>query len=262
MRRKIFMVWACFMLLMGAALPLERACAETLPVLVIGSDEFEPYNYVGADGTRQGVDVELATEALRRMGYTAEFRDIVWENKDDYLEDGTVDCLWGSFSMNGREDNYTWAGPYLCSRQVVVTRVDSGIASLADLEGKRIAVQATGKAEGVLIHGNDPRIPEVAAVYCFSTMDEVYASLRKNYVDAIAGHENALKAMMNDAPESFVMLPEALYVSQLGVAFRKGTHEELAAELAQTLDEMRADGTIAQILQKYGLDVNTALGVE
>lgn len=186
----------------------------------------------------------------------------MWENKDDYLEDGTVDCLWGSFSMNGREDNYTWAGPYLCSRQVVVTRVDSGIASLADLEGKRIAVQATGKAEGVLIHGNDPRIPEVAAVYCFSTMDEVYASLRKNYVDAIAGHENALKAMMNDAPESFVMLPEALYVSQLGVAFRKGTHEELAAELAQTLDEMRADGTIAQILQKYGLDVNTALGVE
>ena len=93
-------------------------------------------------------------------------------------------------------------------------------------------------------------------------MDEVYASLRKNYVDAIAGHENALKAMMNDAPESFVMLPEALYVSQLGVAFRKDTHEELAAELAQTLDEMRADGTIAQILQKYGLDVNTALGVE
>ena len=55
MRRKIFMVWACFMLIMGAALPLERACAETLPVLVIGSDEYEPYNYVGADGTRQGV---------------------------------------------------------------------------------------------------------------------------------------------------------------------------------------------------------------
>ena len=250
MRRKIFMVWACFMLIMGAALPLERACAETLPVLVIGSDEYEPYNYVGADGTRQGVDVELATEALRRMGYTAQFRQIVWENKDNDLEDGTVDCLWGSFSMNGREDNYTWAGPYLYSRQVVVTRVDSGIASLADLEGKRIAVQATGKAEGVLIHGNDPR------------MDEVYASLRKNYVDAIAGHENALKTMVNGAPESFVMLPEDLYVSQLGVAFRKGTHEELAAELAQTLDEMRADGTIAQILQKYGLDVNAALGVE
>ena len=133
MRQKIFMVWVCFMLIMGAALPLERACAETLPVLVIGSDEYEPYNYVGADGTRQGVDVELATEALRRMGYTAQFRQIVWENKDDDLEDGTVDCLWGSFSMNGREDNYTWAGPYLYSRQVVVTRVDSGIASAGRL---------------------------------------------------------------------------------------------------------------------------------
>lgn len=262
MRRKIFMVWVCFMLIMGAALPLERACADTLPVLVIGSDDYEPYNYVDADGTRQGVDVELATEALRRMGYTAQFRHIVWENKNEYLEKGIVDCLWGCFSMNGREDNYTWAGPYLYSRQVVVTRVGSGIASLADLEGKRIAVQVTSKAAGVLIHGNDPRIPEVAAVYCFSTMDEVYACLRKNYADAIAGHENALKTMVNDAPESFVMLPEDLYVSQLGVAFQKDTHEEVAAELAQTLGEMRADGTIAQIVQKYGLDVNAALGVE
>ena len=262
MRRKIFMVWACFMLIMGAALPLERACADTLPVLIIGSDDYEPYNYVGADGTRQGVDVELATEALRRMGYTAQFRRIVWENKNEYLKDGTVDCLWGSFSMNGRENDYTWAGPYLYSRQVVVARKDSGIASLADLEGKRIAVQVTSKAAGVLIQGNDPRIPEVAAVYCFSTMDEVYACMRKNYADAIAGHENALKTMVNDAPESFVTLPEDLYVSQLGVAFQKDTHEEVAAKLAQTLGEMRADGTIAQIVQKYGLDVNAALGVE
>ena len=231
-------------------------------MLVIGSDNYEPYFYLDEDGAYAGIDVEIAKAACGRLGWTPDFRQISWQEKDRLLADGEVDCLWGSFSMNGREDNYTWAGPYLYSRQVVVTRVGSGIASLADLEGKRIAVQATSKAEGVLIHGNDPRIPEVAAVYCFSTMDEVYACLRKNYADAIAGHENALKTMVNDAPESFVMLPEDLYVSQLGVAFQKDTHEEVAAELAQTLAEMRADGTIAQILQKYGLDVNAALGVE
>ena len=238
------------------------AAAEEGNTIIIGCDMYAPYTYKNGTGEFVGVDVDFATEAFGRLGYAVQFREIVWENKQSYLDSGEIDCLWSCFTMSGREDEYTWAGPYLYSRQVVVTRVDSGIASLADLEGKRIAVQATGKAEGVLIQGSDPRIPEVAAVYCFSTMDEVYASLRKNYVDAIAGHENALKAMMNDAPESFVMLPEDLYVSQLGVAFRKGTHEELAAELAQTLDEMRADGTIAQILQKYGLDVNAALGVE
>ena len=141
--------------------------------LVIGSDIYSPYFYLDDNGNFAGIDVEIASEACRRLEKKAEFRQIVWQDKDTFLNAGTVDCLWGSFSMNGREDNYTWAGPYLCSRQVVVTRVDSGIASLADFEGKRIAVQATGKAEGVLIHGNDPCIPEVVAVYCFSTTDDV-----------------------------------------------------------------------------------------
>lgn len=39
------------------------------------------------------------------------------------MENGTVDCIWGSFLMNGREDDYTWAGPYLNSRQVVAVRI-------------------------------------------------------------------------------------------------------------------------------------------
>ena len=50
--------------------------------------------------------------------------------------------------MNGREDKYQWAGPYLYSRQMVAVRKESEINTIQDLEGKRIAVQATTKAEG------------------------------------------------------------------------------------------------------------------
>ena len=83
------------------------------PVIVIGSDNFEPYIYLNDNGEFEGIDVELATQALHRMGYEPEFKLIVWENKKDYLEDGEVDCLWGCFSMDGREGEYQWAGPYL-----------------------------------------------------------------------------------------------------------------------------------------------------
>ena len=65
-----------------------------------------------------------------------------WEDKDEYLEEGSVDCLWGSFTMTGREEEYTWVGPYLNSRQVVVVHADSDIFQLSDLEGTRVAVQA------------------------------------------------------------------------------------------------------------------------
>ena len=114
---------------------------EPLPKLVIGSDNYEPYFYLDEGGSFAGIDVEIATEACRRMGYEPEFQKIAWQFKDILLEQGTVDCLWGCFSMTGREDRYQWAGPYMYSRQVMVVRSDSGIYRLSDLNGKRIAVQ-------------------------------------------------------------------------------------------------------------------------
>ena len=77
----------------------------------------------------------------RRIQRSPRFVTIKWDDKDGYLEKGEVDCLWGSFSMNGREDDYSWAGPYMYSRQVVVVKAASDIRTLKDLNGKNIAVQ-------------------------------------------------------------------------------------------------------------------------
>jgi len=75
------------------------------------------------------------------MGYKARFIYIDWEDKKNLLADRTIDCAWGSFSMDGRENEYRWAGPYMTSRQVVAVNMESDIYSLEDLEGKTIAVQ-------------------------------------------------------------------------------------------------------------------------
>ena len=62
--------------------------------LIIGSDNYVPYSYLDSDGNFTGIDVEIAREACRRMGYTPVFKQIVWDNKDIYLKEGAVDCLW------------------------------------------------------------------------------------------------------------------------------------------------------------------------
>ena len=120
---------------------------EELPVLVIGSDNYEPYFYLDENGAYAGIDVEIATAACERLGWTASFQKINWQEKDALLERGDVDCLWGSFSMNGREDRYRWAGPYMYSRQVVIVQASSDIYGLGDLNGKRIAVQTSSQPE-------------------------------------------------------------------------------------------------------------------
>lgn len=228
--------------------------------IIIGSDKFEPYIYQDENGNFAGVDVDIATEALHRMGYEPTFREIVWEDKKEYLEDKKVDCLWGCFSMNGREQEYQWAGPYLYSSQAVVVRSESAITQIHDLEGKKVAVQETGKAEEYLLHRDSPGIPQVEKVYAFSNMDEVYSALRKNYVDAICGHESALHSLVKTAQDEYRMLEESLFSSKLGVAFSKEYDTDFVKQLNDVLTDMLEDGTTGEIIKKYELDVKKALG--
>lgn len=105
--RKYLIVLAVLMLaLLPAACGAQEEPSGDLPELVIGSDDYRPYNYLDENGQAAGVDVALATEACRRMGYEPVFRQISWDEKDLLLEIGQVDCLWGCFSMNGRENAY------------------------------------------------------------------------------------------------------------------------------------------------------------
>ena len=52
-----------------------------LPQIIVGSDTYPPYIYLNNDGIPAGIDVEIATEAFRRMGYAARFETIDWEQK-------------------------------------------------------------------------------------------------------------------------------------------------------------------------------------
>lgn len=234
---------------------------EGLPngTLTIGSDIYSPYIYLDDNGNYAGIDVEIATVACRRLGMKAEFKQIMWQNKDALLAEGAVDCLWGCFTMNGREDEYAWAGPYMRSRQVVVVYTSSDIYTLGDLNGKRIAVQNASKPEGIFLTDSVPGV-SVKKVYSFSTMQSVFAALKKGYVDACAGHETACREYMKNAYADYRILDEILLKADLGVAFEKNTGTEQAAALSAVLREMKEDGTIRSILANYDLDADFALG--
>ena len=87
--------------LVGCAdMPAGSSEESSLPTILVGSDVYPPFNYIGEDGAPTGIDVELAKEAFRRMGYRAEFTIIDWERKTQLLETGDIDCVWGSFTIN------------------------------------------------------------------------------------------------------------------------------------------------------------------
>ena len=54
---------------------------------------------------------------------------IDWDAKDMELSSGTISCIWNGFTMNGREDQYTFTEPYIDNSQVFVVAGDAGIAN-------------------------------------------------------------------------------------------------------------------------------------
>ena len=247
----------CTLLAASAALGGLTACGGTdakssdLPQILIGSDTYPPYIYLNNDGTPAGIDVEIATEAFRRMGYAARFEVIDWEQKTALVESGAIDCIWGCFSMQGRETLYRWAGPYMVSRQVVAVNADSSIQSLSDLAGKTVMVQSTSKPEGIFLSGSDPRIPQTVEVFSIEDRSVQYAMLACGYVDAIAAHETAILQYMKDNNAVFRILEEPLLVTGLGVAFAKNDSRGLDHQLNDTFAQMREDGTLERIVGKY-----------
>lgn len=235
----------------GGQTETERVTHSDLPVILVGSDNYPPFHYEDANGQPTGIDVDLAKEAFRRMGYQAMFVTIDWEDKKDLVERGEIDCIWGSFSIDGREDQYLWTEPYLYSRQVVAVRRDSDIQTLADLAGKRVAVQSTTKPEELFLSHTDPRIPRVAEVFSLQDRELIYPYLSKGYADALAAHETAILQCMSDYSLDYRILDEPLLTVGLGVAFARTDQRGLDKELSRTFEEMRADGSLEQIVGRY-----------
>ena len=261
MKRRTFLSRLSRLALGAAGLGLLGGCGQNdtqaassgsgLPSIIVGSDNYPPFNYVGSDGRPTGIDVELAQEAFRRMGYEPDFLTINWERKKALVESGDIDCIWGSFSMDGREEDYQWAGPYMLSRQVVAVNPDSSIRTLADLEDKTLVVQSTTKPEQLFEAGADLRLPQLRALISLQDRDLIYTTVSKGYADALAAHETAVYQFMKDYGVEYRILDEPLLVVGLGVAFAKNDKRGLAPQLTRTFGEMLADGTTRDIVGRY-----------
>ena len=233
----------------------------SLPELVIGSDYYSPFVFHNDKGEFAGIDVELATEVCRQLGYKATFKIINWAEKNTLLENGEVDCLWGCFTLTGREDDYSWTLPYMNSRQVVAVFDDSGINKIADLEGKSVAVQATTKPDEFFSGGGgeNSRIPKLKALNCFPSMAYTFAAINGGYVDAIAGHEEAIIEYMKTSSVSLRILDEPLLEVQIGVAFLKGTNADMIEKINKNFLILRNNGYISKLYSSYGLNPESYL---
>ena len=225
----------------------------------VGFDaSFPPYGYQ-ENGEYVGFDLDLAQEVCDRNGWEIVKTPIDWDAKNIELNGGSIDCIWNGFTMNGREDDYTWTPAYINNTQVFAVNKNSGIKKAADLAGKNVLVQADSSALAALQDEENTDIKALADSFGSLTQVPDYESalmeLEAGSADAVAMDEGVAltKQAQND---NIVILDDVISQEQYGSAFKKG-NDELRDQVWSTLLEMEKDGTVDKIAAKYP-SINTA----
>ena len=251
--------------MVGAMLPA-AVFAEERTTFTVGFDaEYPPYGYMDENGEYTGFDLELAQAVCELRGWELVKTPINWDSKNMELDSGSIDCIWNGFTINGREDDYTWSVPSVDNSQVIITSKASGIEKLEDLAGKVVGVQAASAALQVLQDEEQQKAlaDTFAALQEFSDYNSAFVELQAGSVDAIAmdiGVAN-YQIKSRDNGEDFVILDEHLNAEQYGIGFKKG-NTELADQVNESLMELLEDGTFAELAEKYELSDMVCLGAE
>ncbi len=219
--------------------------------LVVGFDaEFPPYGYKADNGSYVGFDLDLAQEVCNRNNWTFKAQPIDWDAKDSELSSGAIDCIWNGFTINGREDDYTWSKPYIDNKQVIVVKSDSGINTLDDLKDKQVETQKDSSALAALEGDNKTIADNFKDLVQIADYNTAFNDLESGACDAIAMDIGVAKYQVNKHGDAYKILDQEISSEQYGVGFKKG-NDDLKDKVQATLDEMQKDGTVAKIAENY-----------
>ncbi len=252
--KKIIALFLALTLTLGASLAL----ADTFKM---GIDaEYPPFSYLDDSGNYAGFDVEMCKGVCDLLGWDLEIVPVNWDTKLISLDNKEHDCVWSGMTIldSMKEAGYVLSFPYYDNTQVVLTKDGNGISSLADLAGKRVAVQLGTSGEALLAD-------EEGQLALAKTFDGGAPITMENF--NICGTEldaGGVDAVVIDLPvaqtlsakfNGFVILEETLGSEQYGICFRKG-EEELCKQVEDAIMKLVNDGTYLSLAEKYGLDIN------
>lgn len=216
-------------------------------VLRVGTEgTYSPFSYHDPrTGQLTGYDVDVARAVGDKLGVRVDFVETPWDSLFAALEANRFDVVANQVTITpARQSKYDMSQPYTVGEGVIVTRAgDNSITSLADLKGKTAAQSMTSNWAQIARDAG----AKVESVEGFA---QAVKLLNQGRVDAVVNGSVAVYAYLAETQDSSVKIAgEAGQKSEQGFAARKDSG--LLTELNTAIDELRADGTLAGISERY-----------
>lgn len=264
MKKIIFHCSSFLMILL--LLPLLSGCGNSLrnlktvnqkgTTLIVGVDDtFVPMDFQTKNGHIIGFDADLARATGKKMGQKIKLQPIDWDMKETELRNGTIDLIWNGYTKTtAREKQVAFSEPYLRNRQVLVTKNQDQIHSFADMAGQKIGLQ--NGSSGQNLFNSQPKVlkDKVAqhSAILYDNFNSAFLDLEAGRIQGVLGdiiYANYYLQQHHNAQQFNVVtgaFPEETYA----VGLRK-SDKKLRRRLNQALTELRQDGTIQQLSEKW-----------
>lgn len=234
---------------------LTLADVQEAGVLVVGTEgTYSPFSF-HEDGTGDltGYDVEVITAVADELGVEVQFEETQWDAIFAGLDSGRWDVIANQVSINPeRSERYLFSTPYTYSPGVLIVPTDSEIQSFDDLEGATSAQSLTSNWADVATENG----ATVEGVEGFAQAVEL---LRTGRVDATINDRLTFLDYQQSQGGGDIgvdIVAETDDVSESAVTLRQGS-EDLQAAIDEALATLAADGTLAEISDRYfGEDVS------
>ncbi len=220
---------------------------------------YPPMEYFDEDGaTPIGFDVELAQALADAMGLELELVDTSWDGIFSGVNTDKYDVIISGVSWTeDRSVNQLLSKTYVANAPVLVVANDSEITDVTDLSGMKVAVQMETTADYLMQSyvedGVDLDLRQYEKVInCFD-------DLKLGRVDAVCTDSVIAAYYLGDDATNYKTVWQAEEAEPMCMCFKKG-NDALKDAVEAALDELKADGTVAEIAIKYfGSDITADL---
>ncbi len=218
--------------------------------LVVGITDYKPMDYRDENGEWTGFDAEFAEAVAEKMGVEVEFIEIDWDNKFLELSSKSIDCIWNGMTITDEVKlNTSCSVPYAKNEQVIVMKKDA-VDKYADVEAikdLKFAVESGSAAEAA---AQDMGLSIVSVGSQTATLMEVQAGS----TDACIIDSTMADSMVGEGT-NYADLAKGLSLTkeEYGIGFRKGS--DLTAIVDGYIKELKEDGTLAKLAEKYSISL-------
>lgn len=218
--------------------------------MVIGITEYEPMNYKDANGDWTGFDTEFAQAVCEKLGVTPEFIVIDWDNKILELNSKKIDCAWNGMTLTDEvKSSMNCTEPYVKNEQIVVMKADvvNNYKQSSDLANVTFAAESGSAGEAAIQDlGFGANLTSVSA-QSDALMEVESGSVQACVID------NTMANAMTGTGTSYADLAQGISLTseEYGVGFRKDS--DVTAEVNKIIQEMKADGSLQKLADKYNL---------